>query len=225
MIIVAEPYAKFSATLGPSRLEPAARALLERVEPEVAAYYTQHLHGLPIRVFVRVERGSTRTWVSVGSVAAALVFYGDIRQSLDYLIRDAKAVAGIVSVHVTGAIGLPPQPPAVSQRRLGVPGKLHRLFKEVERGELSADEGTRRSVELLYEQAGPTVTEEVPGLTERLSTEFRDASRARSVPLRRKHTDEGRLLPLPTFTALPARRRTGVILSREASGDVSVSTY
>jgi hypothetical protein len=226
MITIAEPYTRFDRTLGPTRLEDKAAEVLAAVEGRVVAYYFGRDLDLPIRVFVRLERGSTRAWVTITTVASVLVFYGDIRQSVDYLIADAKRVATLVLPHIQRTLGTA-EPPTTYQRRLGLPGQLHRLFSAVERHEMSSDEATSRAVELLYEREGPHVVEQIPRLTERLAIEMRAAVKAdyKNLLPKTQARERRRRLP-PPVEALPPRRRTGVIVERdEKTGQLRVNTY
>ena len=227
MLVIAEPYFRFLQTLGPTRLESGAAELLQDVEPLIVAQYLGSFERLPIRVSVRVERGSTKAWITVTGLAGALIFYGDIRQSIDYLVGDAKRVADLVRPFVAPNLGLGRAEPAYRERRLGAPGSLHRLFAQVERREISPEEATQRAVDLLYTQGGPETVREAPGLLERLSREFRAA---RSRPRRGRERELREVPDLPLLALppepIPSRRRSGVVAARDPlSGALNISTY
>ena len=226
MLVIAEPYFRFSQSLGPTRLEGAAADLLDRVQPLVTAAYADTLRGLPLRVSVRVERGSTKVWVTITALAGALISYGGIRQSIDYLIADAKLVKALVEPIVAPSLSLGNVDPSYQQRRLGVPGQLRRLFAQVERREISAEEATQRAVDLLYKQGGPQALEEAPGITERLSREFRETLLSPS-PHRHRQPRDAPYMPVLAAEAepIPGRRRSGVVAARDATGKLIVSTY
>lgn len=227
MLVVAEPYFRFSQSLGPSKLENAAAHLIETIAPIVRAEYALSLKGVPVSVAVRVERGSTKVWVTVTSVAGALIFYGDIRQSVDYLIADAKKVATIVQPLISPSIKLGNVDPAYREQRVGVPGQLHRLFAQVERHEISPEEATQRAVEVLYKNGGPQTISESPGLLEQLSREFRE-TRHRPIRNRRRRPRPERETPqlAPPVEPIVPRRRSGVVASHDPiSGTLKISTY
>ena len=227
MLVIAEPYFRFLQTLGPSRLELGATELLQDVEPLIVSQYLGSFERIPVRVSVRVERGSTKAWITVTGAAGALIFYGDIRQSIDYLIGDAKRVADLVRPFVAPNLGLGGAQPAYRERRLGVPGKLHELFAQVQRREISPEEATQRAVNLLYTQGGPETVREAPGLLERLSREFRDA-RYRPNRHRERQPRQAPDIPViaPPPEPIPSRRRSGVVAARDPlSGALNISTY
>lgn len=226
MLVIAEPYFRYGQSVGPTRLQDAGARLLEFVEPRIYEEYASSGLEVPLRITVRVERGSTKVWVTVSAAAGALIWYGSIRQSIDYLIADARRLVALVENEVPSATGLRTEP-AYRQKRLGAPGQLHRLFQQVERHEISADEATQRAVNLLYEQGGPNVLQEAPGITERLSRELHEArSRRPRQRRRREPLLPERSQPLLPAEPIPARRRTGVIVGRDpVTGLLRVNTY
>jgi hypothetical protein len=221
VIVIAEPYARFSRTIDSTLLEPTANKLLVFAEQEIASYYDAAHRRFSVRVFVRIERGSTRTWITVSAVAGALIFYGDIRQSIDYLISDAKRVSDLVLPAVQQVLGTRDEAPAVTQRRLGVPGQLHRLFRSVEQHHLTPDEATSIAVGLLYKGEGPEVFEEVPELTEKLTEEFQEAHHRGYLAPKPQRLRES----IPVIDR-PRRLRSGLIARRDQkTGKIKYSTY
>ena len=223
MIVIAEPYVRFAPTLERSELEIAARAALASCEKVVQAQYVERYEAFHFRVFVRVELGSTRTWVTITSLAGILIYYGNIRQSIDYLVKDARRVAQVAVPSLSQPLRLPGRSPDYQQRRLGVPGQLGRLFRQVERGELSAEEATGRALDLIYRR-GPEVEREIPDLPERLAVEFGatpSRHRRREVPNRPEHVP-----PALPPADLPRRRRIGIVAVRdEDTGEARIETY
>lgn len=145
--MIAQPYALFVRTLSVQKLEPFAARLLLECEPFVREVYTVREHGKNVEVEAYLELGSTRAWLTV-SGAALLINYGAVRQSIDYLIEDAKRLGDLVLPLVAPSLNIQ-EPPKIQQRRLGVPGKLKRLFQAVEQGEMTADEATIQAANLL----------------------------------------------------------------------------
>lgn len=223
MIVVAETYAKLSTTIMRSALEARSESILDYAEGIVQEHYRDRYEQYTFRVHVRVERGSTRVWVTVTTLASILTFYGDIRQSVDYLIKDAKYLGSTLLPEMSSQLDLGREQPDYVQKRLGVPGQILQLFHKVERREISAEEATRRAVDLLCRQSGPEAVAEASGLTEKLAVELRDVTRHRS-PKRLPFDGKNRQLDLPP-PQLPPRRRTGVIVSRDRDGKVRVRTY
>src|SRR5262245_43869850 len=142
MIVIAEPYSRFRRTIPLDELKSRAGDLLTYSENEIRAYYRSGHPNLEIYVSLRVEQGSTRVWLVVGTVVGALTLYGDIRQSVDYLIKDARSVGELILPEVPTKLKLP-ETPEVTQKRLGLPGKLERLFQAVEHHEITPHKATQ----------------------------------------------------------------------------------
>jgi hypothetical protein len=240
MIVIAEPYARYSNTLPASELERAAANLLNFADEITRSHFADRYQQFEVTVAARVEIGSTRTWITIAALVHALIFYGDIRQSVDYLIKDGQHLGRLILAGVPGAIGLHPYSAEREERRLGVPGKLQRLFASVERGEITSGEATRRAMTILQKRGGVDVLRELPKLTERLAVEFEQVANISwrqlsvdfgqeanpsGVPAQQKKQAARRPeLGLPPVT--PFQRRRGVIASRDrTTGDIQISTY
>jgi hypothetical protein len=238
MIVIAEQYARFKQTLLHQPLESAASSLLEFAESELIPYYRRHERELYVSVYTRIEAGSTKLWVTVVASVQALIFYGNIRQSVDYLVKDAKYIAQVVLPEAPKVVGLESALPETTRRRTGVPGELQRLFRKVERKEMSADEATNAAVSLLYRVEGPQVTDEVPNLVSQLSSELHASSRE-------SPTQDHAALTYSSIAALtaqtpspapepevpvsreviPPNRRTGTIARRDPDGKIRFDNY
>lgn len=222
MILLAEPYIRFSRNLDPSLFPAISERLLQETEGIASATYGD----LTTRVFIRLEQGSTRVWVSITSVVGALVFYGDIRQSIDYLVKDARAVSNAVVPMVKDEMGWSENSIRLKQSRSGVPGKLRRLFQDVRNGKLTPEEGTSQAVDLLYRVEGPGFETSAPNLAERIASEMHETAltRAHRGTRRRKRKLPPQDSPAPA-PMLPSPR-IGVIVSRDPlSGAVKISNY
>lgn len=215
MIVIAQPYAHFRETVRENSLEQAGRRLLQLGESRARQFYGDRFPGYEISVEADIEIGSTKTWIAISTVASTLVFYGAIRQSIDYLIKDAQYVGDMVLPHVSNAVGLSSEP-TVSQRRLGLPGQLHRLFEAVGRHELTPDEATKRAAALFdsYE-AGHGELEGRGKITKQLSRELKQAHRSGHYNPRPRPTPA----PPPDLPVL-GRPRNGIRVSRDTNGEI-----
>ena len=239
MIVIAEPYARYTETLPDSELESAAGRLLQLADGACRDYFAQRYEQLGITVVARVEIGSTRIWTTIKAVTTALMLYGSLRQSADYLAKDGDWLSRLILPNVASTIGLQSNRPKRQERRLGVPGELRRLFALVERGDMSAEEATSRAVHLLQATGDTDTASELPRLTQRLTAEFAETARQRGTQLtldegsryRDQASDEKQpqppqrpeIAPPPTR---PARRRRGVIATRDSrTGHISLRTY
>ena len=82
MIVIAEPYARYTQTLSDSELESAAARLLQLADDACRDYFAQRYEQLGITAVARVEIGSTKTWTTIKAVTTALVLYGSLRACL-----------------------------------------------------------------------------------------------------------------------------------------------
>jgi hypothetical protein len=187
VIIIAEPYARYAPTLAESELAGAAERLFLVAERTAQDHYGARYLQFGLAITVRIEVGSTRVWITVVAASVFNVFinYGSVRQSLDYLIKDAQTMAGLLLPHVPESLGIAPQQPELHQRRLGLPGKLRTLFARVESGELSAEEATAKASELI-EKHGLTAVEEITKLKQQLTLDFQTNVRPTPPQLRER---------------------------------------
>jgi hypothetical protein len=239
VIVIAQPYARFTVTLPGSELERSAANLLQVADQACKDYFAQRYEQLEITVATRVEIGSTRTWTTIKGMIAALLLYGGVRQSVDYLVKDGDTVGQLILPRVANSIGLQSSQPERQERRLGIPGELRRLFVRVERGEMTAEEATSRALYLLRAAEDPDTARELPRLTQQLVSEFERAARRQeaqlSVDLQPSGTGQMPAgkgaqppqlpdLPLPPET--PTRRRRGVVATKDRrTGHVTISRY
>jgi hypothetical protein len=240
MIVIAEPYAQYRSTIAADDLEHAAANLLQFADQISRSHFADRYGQLDVTVVARVEVGSTRVWITIATLANALISYGGIRQSVDYLIKDGQYLGQLILAGVPESIGIQSRSSEREERRLGVPGQLQRLFSSVERGEISAAEATMRALTILQTQGGVYVMRELPKLTEQFVVEFKEAANSGrkqlsmnfgqaasppDVPTERgkqkAHQREIALLP-----TTPRQRRRGVIASRNrTTGHAQISMY
>lgn len=179
--------------------------------------------GLDTEVEAHAEDGSKKVWLSVTGLAAALIFYGDIRQSVDYLVRDGRRVGDFFIHALSQKHQVTVNNVIRRERRVPVTGRLRRLFERVRNGSLTPDQATGRALQLLLEAGVDPST--VADLSNRLSTEFTTIgvsgtpdSPDRELPKReRVHIGE---------TPHPSRGTRGVIVWRDRkTGKVELRTY
>ena len=230
MIIIAEPYARYQETLAESELELASTRLLEVAEDLCRLHFAARYEELGITIEARVEVGSTRTWVTISALVGALLFYGNLRQSIDYLAKDADMLSRLIQPKVASTIGLQSSGPERYERRLGVPGELRRLFAHVERGEMSADEAASRAFRLLRIDDDTKTTRELPRLERELISEFQIAACSQQEGVRemidmphvqvrdggaKKRQERPKRHDMGLPPTQPIRRRRGVVASRD----------
>jgi hypothetical protein len=223
MIVIAEPYARYTRTLEPSDIESAATRLLQAAERATREHFGDRYERLGITIAARVEAGSTRTWVTIGAVLAALNSYGNLRQSIDYLVKDARSVGQVILSESPHSLGVD-EHAAGQQKRLGVPGQLRRLFVRVEKGELSPEEATSQAVRLRERRGGIDSMPDVPRIARQLRSELTEIAEQERPKIPLPPRSHRPVLGLPP--AAPVRRPRGAIASRDSeSGQLDVVTY
>jgi hypothetical protein len=222
VFVIAEPYARFEASVEQELLERAATDLQSFAEGILKEHFGERYATLRIAIVVRVEVGSSRVWITVGSVITVLTLYGSIRRSVDYLTRDARHIGDMLLTHVGHSLNIGDSP-RYCQRRSGVPGRIRGLFEKVENGQLSAEETTDRALGIIYQYSDSDAAREIPELASRLSSEF-EGTEGDRLPQERRGRGPREVLGLPSQT--PPRRRRGVVASRGPStGDLLVRRY
>jgi len=114
--------------------------------------------GKEIEIFVRIEDGSFKAWLTV---VGALIFmgisnYGSFRSGIDHIINDARAFSEYVISDFLKEGNTPGEKVVRLERRLGVPGKIQRIFKRIDhmqQGEgLDTNEEVKAELEAIKKQ-------------------------------------------------------------------------
>src|SRR5439155_23338005 len=148
-------------------------------------YYSERYDQFGITISVRVEIGSSRVWITIKAIGKALIIYAGVRQGIDYLVQDPPKLARLIIPGISTTLKFPAERPEYHARRLGLPGQLRRLFWQVELGEISAEEATKRAVVLLEKQGE---TDGVPTIEQRLASEFHNLQRSLSPTPDERHS-------------------------------------
>jgi hypothetical protein len=247
MIVLAEAYARYSSTLSEQGLGHAAEDLLTFAEGIAQDYYGDRYREFGIAISVRIEIGTTRVWITVFAASALQIFvqYGSIRQSIDYAIKDGQTITRRILPEVPQVLNIPDRYAERHEQRLGLSGRLRRLFTRVERGELSVDEAVSRAIELL--EKSEESLEAVTKLKQQLDVEFHTEVRPGRPSVEPQYSlgsREGPSIPgspidLPSLPRKPEpvlaappgterrrRRRKGVVATRyHATGDLRIYMY
>ena len=101
LIVLAAPYARFPDTLPETQLQPAASWLLQLAEEVCRQYFEPRYEQLGIQISAKVSIGSTRARTTIKAVTTALLLYGGLRQTVDYLIKDGDALSRLVLIRLT----------------------------------------------------------------------------------------------------------------------------
>ncbi len=128
MTKLAETYLRLDIRLAePDILE--LRAYLQRR----AATFAEGLFGQVPEFAVYVEDGSIRAWLVVaGALYVGIGQYGSFRSGMDYAVKDARTFSERVLQDVKNS-GVSEAEIRRFERRLGVPGKIKRIFRRLDR--------------------------------------------------------------------------------------------
>lgn len=91
------------------------------------------LFGRETEISIRFEDGSWKAWVAVaGALYIGIGNYGDFRSGVEYLVSDAKKFSEIIIGQFKQKEKLEPKVIYRTERRLGIPGKINRLFLRID---------------------------------------------------------------------------------------------
>ena len=116
-------------------VQPTARQVADTNE------YVQYLGAISARDYfrqdveleLRIEPGSLKVWLSVvGSLYLGLSNYGSLREGIDYAVKDSRAFSALIIEMFKGEVQMPPNALYRTERRLGLPGKIQRLYPLLE---------------------------------------------------------------------------------------------
>ncbi len=83
---------------------------------------------------VETEEGSLKSRLKIYGkiVIGALIAYGGIRTGVDYLIQDSRRITNHIVEDIANEPNINPNSIGRVERRLGVPGKLKRLYDDIQ---------------------------------------------------------------------------------------------
>jgi hypothetical protein len=85
-------------------------------------------------LYVRVEDGSYRAWLTVaGAIFVAIANYGSFRSGIDHMVNDARRFSEYVISDFLGETQLQDKKIFRLERRLGMPGRIQRLLRRIDR--------------------------------------------------------------------------------------------
>ncbi len=101
------------------------------------------LFGPNVVIEVNIEDGSVKAKVIVGGMALfnLVVGYGSFREGIDHIIDDGKAFSGYVIENFEGKAHIPEADVMRVEKRLGVPGKIQRFLRAIEKLEANSQSG------------------------------------------------------------------------------------
>ena len=105
---------------------------------------------------IELEEGSLKSRLKIfGKIAiAVLIGYGEIRKSIDYLIKDSQTVTELITRDLSKEPNIGKDKIGRVERRLGVPGKLKRLYSDIDRLNKDRNNLTENEQQELIEKIG-----------------------------------------------------------------------
>jgi hypothetical protein len=245
MILIGELYARYSSTLAESELPNIAERAFVFAESTSQAHYGDRYARLGISTAVRIDIGSTRTWISIFAVSALNLFigYGGIRQSIEYARKDIDNLARNIFPKLPELLGMKDTAPEYHAHRLGFLRELEKLFVEVKEGDLAVEAATAQAMLLLKKHGVLDEIEDSAILEKQLSVEFEAMAQDKTpqhylIPTiessgTRKSERRPRALPEPSHPMLAQppgsptkRRRKRVMAMRDPNtGNFQVFEY
>ncbi len=109
--------------------------LIRGITSERAVEAARERFGEDVRVSVELEPGGLKDKAKVVGATAFGVFltYGAFRQSVDYMVRDAKWFCDDVIPGVVHQVQRIQQSSYHSERRTGIPGRLREVIRDIDR--------------------------------------------------------------------------------------------
>lgn len=100
-----------------------------------AHLWAEETFNKSVVVEIQVEEGSLKAWVFVGGVAlfGFVSNYGSFRSGIDHMVSDAKVFSEIVIERFETDQHIPEAAIARTEKRLGVPGKIQRFYRSLDK--------------------------------------------------------------------------------------------
>jgi hypothetical protein len=114
-----------------------------------APTYSQGIFKQELEFAVYVEDGSLKIWLAAaGMLYAGIAGYGSFRSGIDYLVKDAREVSERLFEDVKQA-GVSQDQVVNFQRRLGVPGQIKRVLRDIRKLEKNGRDFSKHDYEIL----------------------------------------------------------------------------
>lgn len=92
----------------------------------------EHFHQ-EVELELHFEQGSLKGWLTVvGGLYLGLSNYGSFREGIDYAVKDSREFSAWIIEKFKTEVPMPPNALYRTERRLGLPGKIQRLYPLLE---------------------------------------------------------------------------------------------
>lgn len=99
----------------------------------VAAISAKENFDFEVDIEILIEQGSLKGWLQVaGILYAGIAAYGSFRSGIDYLVKDGRGFSDYVIERLHTDTNLPDESFYRTERRLGTPGRIKRLYPKLD---------------------------------------------------------------------------------------------
>ena len=125
----------------------------------VAAISAKEHFGFEVNIEILVEEGSIKGWLKVaGILYAGVAAYGSFRSGIDYLVKDGRGFSDYVIERLHTDTNLPDESYYRTERRLGTPGRIKRLYPKLDELSELLEADYMDSAKAQYEVVQPSIT-------------------------------------------------------------------
>lgn len=124
---IAETYLHFKIDVSPEDLS----AIKDYLKAK-GNIISKEVFGKNFYLEVRVENGSLKAWIIAGGILyTAIAGYGSFRSGIDYIVKDSRWFSQLMVDDFGRVANIKDDEIVRIERRLGVPGKIQRLLKSL----------------------------------------------------------------------------------------------
>jgi hypothetical protein len=135
LAILAQTYIHLTVEASPQQIS----RTLEYIQYLGAVSAQDHFQQ-EVELDVRLEEGSLKGWLTVvGSLYLILSNYGSLREGIDYAVKDSKEFSAWVIDQFRSEVPIEPDDLYRTERRLGLPGRIQRLYPMLEGASVLVD--------------------------------------------------------------------------------------
>lgn len=172
MVKIAETYIHLNLIFSEEQRNEARKFIYERGGFYIEEIFGKHFDPKILEITVRVEGGSTklRVFLNVASISVIILgitTYGAIRKGIDYIVNDSKIFSEYIFNEYVNESSIPKDKIIRFEKRLGIPGKIQKLFKKIDLLEQSLN----ITQEVTIKNGHTTVNQKI-GIDQKLKSEI-----------------------------------------------------
>lgn len=173
-----------------SFLQEDYQALGEKIYEYIHSLEKDILPDIEKGIEVRIEEGSTKVWAIVLTLTNVFIHYGSIRQSVDYVLKDASYINNKVNSYIKDAWDIDKQDIIYERKETGVPGQIKELFRKVDNKVLTPEEATAKALAIIKKHTSQVEEGAVKKISIKLHKELAVAAELALPTIREKQTQQ-----------------------------------